>query len=791
MPKSFLLTALLCSSLYLAGWSQNTDILVERLHRQVEKAQQMEGSYAAWHLARFGHTYLAPEHPAMQRLYYETYYLPGEVAYEEEEIAVENGFHAADWSPRGKQLAVATARGQIRLYDTDDFSTYETVVADTFGVLDLAYSPNGQLLAYGGVKGHVWVRELATGKVLYEWKTEDYVRALAWSPNGNFLAAAGDANKIYVYTLEDKEPVYVFSAHSDWIRGLSFSNDGKMLAAASDDATATVWSIEDGILLRVHRDHDDYCRDVAFNPDGDGLLTVSDDLRAYIYRPGDAAEPARSWKLHQNWILAADWSNNGRLVATADQGGTIIVSDLRRDEQEYLNAVDLETTWLDIDFSPNDQRLVATAFGEVAIYELGEPEPQHRLELGEEPLAEVDDSSLAEAMANVLPGAIQIFPAPDGNKLAVIDRDWDVQVVDLLRKQVSYLILDHEDWVRDVSWSPDGRYLATASDDMLVGIWDAEDGSMQHMLSGHSDWVRAVAFSGDSKVLLSAGDDGVVRAWDPVTGSELAVTDALGEYLLTVDWSPNQAYFVATDNQNYLHVYRASDNELIASSSSPVLPATLQWTGAEALVVNDGDRKLRLAWTPAGFEEAEAASGGVRAAGSGGVVAVARENYIVVEQPQARLLEGHTSTVTDLQWSPDGEYLVSQAASGELGLWLADQSAPLAILSLPETMTAKFLVWQDDDSFYAPGLGKAVSVPPAALEVEEGELDLSADLIQRYGVFELVRADAAVLELVIAGNDSWFKSLVADLYDQRAAVNPNADAAAQDRQAAARLRAGQ
>ncbi|RMF01822.1 MAG: hypothetical protein D6772_04290, partial [Bacteroidetes bacterium] len=101
MPNYFLLTTLLCSLFFLKGQGQSTDFLVEHLHRQIEKAQQMQGQELAWKLACFGRRYLAPDDAAMQRLYYETYYLPELNIYEEEE-ELENGFNAADWSPNGK-----------------------------------------------------------------------------------------------------------------------------------------------------------------------------------------------------------------------------------------------------------------------------------------------------------------------------------------------------------------------------------------------------------------------------------------------------------------------------------------------------------------------------------------------------------------------------------------------------------------------------------------------------------------------------------------------------------------
>ncbi|RMG73567.1 MAG: WD40 repeat domain-containing protein, partial [Bacteroidetes bacterium] len=229
-----------------------------------------------------------------------------------------------------------------------------------------------------------------------------------------------------------------------------------------------------------------------------------------------------------------------------------------------------------------------------------------------------------------------------------------------------------------------------------------------------------------------------------------------------------------------------------ASSEQPVMVETLQWTADQALQVRSADGEQLVVWTPAGFRIETDQSGTISASTSTGALAKAVHNYIIIEKPNARLLEGHAAAVTDLQWTPDGRFLVSQTVNGELGLWSPDQSQPLAVLKLlGESPATKYLLWQADGSFFVPGLSKAVVLPPSDLAAEEAPLDLNPEAVMSYGLFKLIDANEAVLAHVIAGGDTTFKSVLADIYDKRAALNPDPAAAAADRRAAERLRAAQ
>src|SRR5262249_47025133 len=92
-------------------------------------------------------------------------------------------------SPDGRVLA--SSGRAVQLWDLRTGRKYTTLRPAT-PVSSIAFSPDGHLVAAGGIDGSVSVLESATGTLQRSWKAQDtaFVTALAFSPDGSQLASA-------------------------------------------------------------------------------------------------------------------------------------------------------------------------------------------------------------------------------------------------------------------------------------------------------------------------------------------------------------------------------------------------------------------------------------------------------------------------------------------------------------------------------------------------------------------------------------------------------------------------
>jgi WD40 repeat protein len=138
-------------------------------------------------------------------------------------------------------LGLRAARDYMNRPDRDDsVQTFATNAAQ----LDVAFSPDGELVAAGGWDQTVTVWERQTGRHLSTLQGHtDRVMALSFSPDGRLLASGSKDATARIWNVQRGGLRYVIHGHKDRVMALDFSRDGKLLATGSRDASIKIWDV--------------------------------------------------------------------------------------------------------------------------------------------------------------------------------------------------------------------------------------------------------------------------------------------------------------------------------------------------------------------------------------------------------------------------------------------------------------------------------------------------------------------------------------------------------------------
>jgi WD40 repeat protein len=468
------------------------------------------------------------------------------------------------FSPDGKLLA--TAGGvfhwggpvferpyRVRLWDPATgkevrrFGGYEIAIAA------LAFSPDGQSLAVAGDATVLY--DVATGKRLR--KFGGAARSLAFSPDGKLLAAGVARNAIRVWQVATGRVVREFRAGREPAYRLSFTRGGHQLVSVAGDRTARFWDFaSDKPLSSIGLGYDE-C--VALARDGAVWATAAGERSIKRWDVARRkAKPRIGWNRQGDSIHCLTVTTDGKLLALADDHDEIDLLDAATGRVRCHFRIDIGFVTT-LGFSPDGtalavgvcltesgQRFALSGWAQVRLFDTATgrerllfPAHRHVVEAvafspdglkvasaswdGTLRLWDAESGRHRRVLARIRGGARELLFSPDGKVLAVVDMRGTLRLLDLATGKEQSPGARRPAGLLCIGFSPAGHVLALGRLEGATRLWDVSADREVCRLAdrGPLPEATAAALSTDGKVLALAAQGPRVELWQTATGRRL------------------------------------------------------------------------------------------------------------------------------------------------------------------------------------------------------------------------------------------------------------------------------
>ena len=126
--------------------------------------------------------------------------------------------------------------GNVKLWNVETGANVRTFHVRIGQAWDTSFSPDGKRLAACDGDQTVWIWDVETGKIQWQYKIESSVfslTALAFTPDGNRIACAGFDGIIRMFDSHSGKEVLILKGHEKSISQMCFNSDGSILASCS------------------------------------------------------------------------------------------------------------------------------------------------------------------------------------------------------------------------------------------------------------------------------------------------------------------------------------------------------------------------------------------------------------------------------------------------------------------------------------------------------------------------------------------------------------------------------
>jgi len=584
--------------------------------------------------------------------------------------------------------------------------------------MDVAYSPNGELLAISTTIG-VWLYDAENlqiePRLLTDNRLNGWVGSIDFSPDSQYIAAGIGGENFYignmplvVWDVQTGETIHYHAQHTQIIYQVKYSPGGHMISSVSGDNTLRTWDATTGGLINTVIPDDiggTTARSLAYSPDG-MMIAVSHTRETNDVYDMDIVRvyDSQSYQIVQifnHWASSLAYSQDGHYLAMAGDG--LQVWELATGNIHIITDDD-GVSILDVAFHPNGEHItIAKTDGTIVTYDVQTGDMFQTLSadaglvmnIAYHPdgyylasrhtdntvriwdtqtgvqLVTIGDFSTSATVALLSPDNQQILYSESG-RIARVNTT-HLQAYQPIQVNHAIITLDPDLFFLTPTIfmsSPDGRLIMASQENYNLTVWDAQTGEKLYDLEALNDKLLQPQFSPNSR-WISAIDDGNVRLWDAHTGEHIHTFE------LTIPISEENRTYQKLFIRSF--AYHPDSTQIALSVMSPKYDTGYQitaylydittFTEIEHHTVTDFENWLTIHAKSDGqfvWSEYDPDSGF-------NLWDVATETHIMT------LPSPDTQGMTDFSYSPDGRLILLRGYPYQLFLWDAQTGAFLTM----------------------------------------------------------------------------------------------------------------
>ena len=454
-------------------------------------------------------------------------------------------------TPDGKWLAASDHGSDLYLISARDGAArkLETAVTAKHSQGEVAFSPDGRILATAGTSTHVVFWDVATATMLRSHRASALpLTALSWSPDGKQVAVGTDLSVVLVSVADAERRG---NRREEKVTALAWGPDGS-IAIGTWDGHVRFWKPGDAETTTPWRatTNEHGVVKIAYLPGGRLLTTAFDraitwslpqvrELKRFEGRATHAAEVSPDGAeifissapdIHA-WAVDTGAERPGFVSRGAFQFGVRFTPDASRiltlgeDHRatvwDIANARALVTDTSEGilewgSFVADVPRLLRSRRNEkdeTATYD--EWDAEEKRKLGAFTVPEPHEAAITPDFATLVFFPVRVLGRVNGDVLHAYDV--------AQRKPLGKLALDVFTGCMAVASS--GRQVAACVDKKVV-LWNPTTSAVSRTFEGHEVNTSAAAFTEDGRLLVTADEDGGVRVWDVASGAQRATFKA-------------------------------------------------------------------------------------------------------------------------------------------------------------------------------------------------------------------------------------------------------------------------